>query len=459
MTGNLRCNRPGSPSARTGGSGPAGVGEVVIDNGPGPRRPRSTLALAALLLLGGLTVVPAAPAAAATGPDPTAVHRLTVGLYGHAYDDADYPTEFVTPPALPGSINPGAGPAPYTNVTVVDLPALAMTSPPGDAGAGELSHGPGLRLPWWRGPFLDPDGVGALPEHDGPLAGPPVRMCFENQRATWTVHDGNAFRVTTRIGLFRGPANFGCDPDDLKSQAELSVAAPPTGQRVCGQQVRLLDDGDFVDALLCLTNQRIDPRPAAAPRGGNSGTAPFTVVLDGSSSVTPNGVTHWHWTVAPGMTVTGGPVITHTYPAPGSYPVTLRITDTMGLVRSAGVVTVTVHAAATAPVARITGPAALRVGQQGTFDATASTPRFTGPGVLRTQVIGEYWWDFGDGQQAITRADAPAISHSYAQPGAYTVTVTVHTLDLRAATAATTTTVTTPFGGATAAPTGAKGHG
>ena len=39
------------------------------------------------------------------------------------------------------------------------------------------------------------------------------------------------------------------------------------------------------------------------------------------------------------------------------------------------------------------------------------------------------------------------IAHSYAQPGTYAARVTVHTLDQRTATAATTITVTSIFGG------------
>jgi PKD repeat protein len=94
-------------------------------------------------------------------------------------------------------------------------------------------------------------------------------------------------------------------------------------------------------------------------------------------------------------------------------------------------------------VAAITGPASVQVGNPATFDATGSSPGSN----RRHEAIEEYWWDFGDGQQAITRAPEATITHSYAQPGTYTARVTVHTLDQRTATATTTIAVTSIFGG------------
>jgi PKD repeat protein len=222
---------------------------------------------------------------------------------------------------------------------------------------------------------------------------------------------------------------------------------------VCGPQAELVNDGLFEDdrgfVTLCLTNERVDPRPAAGARNGNSGTAPFTVVLDGSPSVVPNGAREWRWDFGDQQTAVSGPVVNHQYTAPGRYVVTLRITDTIGIERSAAVMTVTVRAPATHPVAAITGPASVQVGNPATFDASASTPGSN----RRHEAIGEYWWDFGDGQQAITRAPDATIAHSYAQPGTYTVRVTVHTLDLRTATATTPITATSIFGGRAAART------
>jgi len=125
------------------------------------------------LTLGLATVVAPSSVAQQAGSDPlSGVYLLDVDLFACAFDDPDDATEFIPPRTC---VDPPGAPqtARTTPTTRVDLLALA------GAVRGELSHGSGLRFPWWRGPFLDVNGVGALPK-DGP-----VRMCFKDQRATW----------------------------------------------------------------------------------------------------------------------------------------------------------------------------------------------------------------------------------------------------------------------------------
>jgi len=208
------------------------------------------------LTLGLATVVAPSSAAQQAGSDPlSGVYLLDVDLYACTFDDPDDATEFKPPRTCvdpPGA--PQTSPD-YTNQTLVDLLALA------GAVRGELSHGSGLRFPWWRGPFLDVNGVGALPE-DGP-----VRMCFKDQRATWGYFGGtDMFGVISRIGLFRGSVDFGCAPDDLLVEADVTVYAPPSGLRVCGEPVHLEQDDEWVEAQLCLRKTRIDPQPGGTGR-------------------------------------------------------------------------------------------------------------------------------------------------------------------------------------------------
>jgi hypothetical protein len=331
------------------------------------------------LTLGLATVVAPSAVAQRAGPDPlSGVYLLDVDLYACAFDDPDDATEFKPPRICVDP--PGAAPTSpdYTEQTRVDLLALA------GAVRGELEYGGGLRFPWGRGPFLDANGVGALPE-DGP-----VRMCFKDQRATWGYFGGtDMFGVTSRIGLFRGSINFGCDPDDLLAEADVTVYAPPNGQRVCGQTVHLERDDDWVEAQLCLRNTRLDPQPAARTVGPSRGLAPFVAELDATPSVVPTGARSYSWDFGDGITSDQGPRVVHRFERPGSYPVTLAITDLAGRTRSRTVLTIE---AQNLPVASFTGPANVPAGGLASFDASRSA---TGNGT--NGWIQRYQWTFGDG--------------------------------------------------------------
>jgi PKD domain len=379
--------------------------------------------LGAALVLIGLAAAPAAADHPADGSAPgTWAHRLTVRVVAGVLEGYDFGHQPRVPPA----------PAEAARTRVVDLPAEFGTPQ-----LGRFDDVGGLRPRWGGGPFVPP-GTGGFRPRDGDIV-----LCFEHSEARYNVRSGHSVLLWTNVALFDQNGTCYGEPDDT---ATVSVVAPPNGREVCGPQTELVNDGLFEDdrgfVTLCLTNERIDPRPAAGTRNGNSGTAPFTVVLDGSPSVAPNGVREWHWDFGDRQTAISGPVVNHQYSAPGRYVVTLRIIDTIGIERSAAVMTVTVRPPAAQPVAAISGPASVQAGNPITFDASASTPGSN----RRHEAIGEYWWDFGDGQQAITRAPDATITHSYAQPGTYTVRVTVHTLDLRTATATTTITVTSIFG-------------
>ncbi len=77
---------------------------------------------------------------------------------------------------------------------------------------------------------------------------------------------------------------------------------------------------------------------AAQPRG-LSGAAPFSVTFDGSHSSDPDGsIASWEWTFPGGGAV--GPAARYVFDSPGSWPVTLTVTDNDGL---AGTVRVTVE--------------------------------------------------------------------------------------------------------------------
>ena len=138
------------------------------------------------------------------------------------------------------------------------------------------------------------------------------------------------------------------------------------------------------------------------------------VSFDASTSTDPDGgsITDYAWTFGDGDAGTG---VTpqHTYTAPGTYTVTLNVTDSDG-----GLTNETSHSVTivnVAPIAAFTvTPPHPQTGQPVSFDASTSTDPDGGS-------ITDYPWTFGDGNAG----SGVTTQHTYATPGTYTVTLTV----------------------------------
>ena len=133
----------------------------------------------------------------------------------------------------------------------------------------------------------------------------------------------------------------------------------------------------------------------------------LTCVLDGGGSLDDKpGLTFaWDLGKLPGGSATGAQV-TVTYPHAGPRTVTLTVTDAQGLKNSiTRTLTITDF-----PIASFTASC---VGLTCTFDGSASTS---------DALPLEMSWRFGDGQQAFA---VVAPSHTFAQPGTYSVTLEV----------------------------------
>jgi len=84
------------------------------------------------------------------------------------------------------------------------------------------------------------------------------------------------------------------------------------------------------------------PPNAVISTASNRGLAPFSVLFDAKSSSDPDGkITRYSWNFGDGSTGTGL-AVKHTYPVPGVYAVTLRVTDTSGSVSPPARCTITV---------------------------------------------------------------------------------------------------------------------
>jgi PKD repeat protein len=123
-------------------------------------------------------------------------------------------------------------------------------------------------------------------------------------------------------------------------------------------------------------------------------------------------VSSYQWTFGDGGSASGRNV-THTYSEPGSFAVSLTITDLLGRTqRTTHSITVGQGQLPTATF--VTSPASPIVDQQINFNASGSTAE---PG----HTITEYSWNFGDGNLG----SGPLVQHSYHDVGTYTVTLKV----------------------------------
>ena len=161
-----------------------------------------------------------------------------------------------------------------------------------------------------------------------------------------------------------------------------------------------------------------DPlRPAEAPVARIS--APYQgqtnqpINFDASRSTAANPIVSWQWNFGDGANA-NGLTVPHSFGAPGSYNVTLTVTDNQGQSNSANQIIAIADPPPInqPPVPAISGPSQATAGLAITFD---------GSGSQSSNPITAYNWDFGDGNTAT----GPQANHTYSQVGDFTVTLTV----------------------------------
>jgi len=160
-------------------------------------------------------------------------------------------------------------------------------------------------------------------------------------------------------------------------------------------------------------------------------TAEQTIFFDASTSTTlPNNpITTYSWDFGDGDQGSGR-TTTHSFDEPGTFVVTLTISDALG--RSASMSqSLTVSAGANPVPVFVISPTDPVVGRAVNFNAVGSTPA---PG----RRIVSYRWDFGDGSP---QASSAQTSHTYTRAATYTVTLTVTDDAGRSATISETVTV------------------
>ncbi len=159
------------------------------------------------------------------------------------------------------------------------------------------------------------------------------------------------------------------------------------------------------------------PAPIIPPNAdiqvnANHGIAPFEVILDaGLSSDSDGNIVQYSWQFGDGSSATGV-TTSHIYNTPGTYTVTLTVTDNVG---ASDTETLQIEIVPNQPpdasmvLSRVSGYAPLAID----FDASGSSDS--------DGSIVEYDWDFGDE----ATGSGSSVSHTYSTPGSYTVTLTV----------------------------------
>ena len=214
----------------------------------------------------------------------------------------------------------------------------------------------------------------------------------------------------------------------------------PTGGTYSVRLVVKDDDGDSDTFLRDVTvTEPVNQLPTSSfTASPDAGAAPLIVNFDGSASQDPDGnIVSYEWEFGEGS-MRNGKVATFTYTIPGTYPVSLTVTDDNGG-QDVSIINIRVSPANSPgqpPVASFTatpttGMAPLPV----SFDASGSSdPDGT---------IVRYAWDFGDGNSG----NGVTLNHTYTAPGIYTATLVVTDNDGATHALSEDITVITPSGG------------
>jgi PKD repeat protein len=127
----------------------------------------------------------------------------------------------------------------------------------------------------------------------------------------------------------------------------------------------------------------------------------------------------YHWDFGDGQQ-SDGPHVYHTYENPGTYIITVTVTDATGQTASGSLSPLHVNPAPTNDTGGVVTPEPLRA--QLNLDSTdiPATHRFEANALGGTPPY-TYHWDFGDGQEA----NVQNTRHTYENPGTYTATLTV----------------------------------
>ena len=196
----------------------------------------------------------------------------------------------------------------------------------------------------------------------------------------------------------------------------LTPGAPPNNRRV----LTATYDGDArFSGDTDTDNHRVDPgpvsnNPPAADFAPPSCTAGQPCQFNDGSTDGDGTVVTWNWNFGPGGASTDEHP-TPTFPAAGTFPVTLTVTDDDGATDEVTKDVTVSEPANTAPTASFVAPACV----------AGADCLFSGSGTDGDGTVDTYSWDFGDPTSGAPTAEGQEVTHNFATAGPYTVTLTV----------------------------------
>jgi PKD repeat protein len=184
-------------------------------------------------------------------------------------------------------------------------------------------------------------------------------------------------------------------------------------------EARVVGDGCPASTTFTLTNEITEPlrvQPELDPLDGN--TAPASYLFEARTFGGTEPYTYL-WDFGDGQQADTGNVY-HTYENPGTYIVTVTVTDATGQNASGSLSPLNIAPPPTNDTGGVVTPEPLRA--QANLDSTdiPFTHRFEANADGGTPPY-TYHWDFGDGQEA----NVQNTRHTYDNPGTYTATLTV----------------------------------
>jgi len=186
------------------------------------------------------------------------------------------------------------------------------------------------------------------------------------------------------------------------------------------------------DAFAVMVSSGAPQSPTAIILAPMTALADTTVSFDGSNSFDPDGtINQFAWDFDDSNTANGAQT-TNIFTANGLYTVTLTVTDSDNLTNTT-FRDITIGGVMV-PVADPGGPYTGIAGEAVNIDGSLSN---------HVEAITNYIWDFGDGTPVVSDVVA-TISHTYAQAGAYTITLAVQDANVITGAASTTVVIDAP---------------
>ncbi|MFB6255919.1 MAG: PKD domain-containing protein, partial [Haloplanus sp.] len=202
---------------------------------------------------------------------------------------------------------------------------------------------------------------------------------------------------------------WGVSPSNLQTKYKGSSRSYTFTQTAGGVRVEFDTDYSAGDVDISPSSGGDSEDPTAEAGSDRTVAEDTAVQFDGSLSDDDTSIESYEWDFGDGSTATGK-VVEHTYADPGTYTVTLTVTDSAGKTDTdTATVTVTDE---TAPTADAGTDRTVGLNASTTFDAGGSSDNGN---------IESYAWDFGDG----TTATGAEVTHAFDALGTYEVTLTV----------------------------------